>query len=319
MSIGMTGAWPALVVDLGGTNLRLGLVDGPGAPPRAIVGRLCAEAGALEQGIADYLAQAGARVPTAALAIAGPVIGDEVVPSNLGWRISGAALKRAFGFARLVLINDFHAVALAATTLGPEDLATVGPDLADGAGPRLVIGPGTGLGMAGLIPAGGRWIAAASEGSQASFAPVDAREAAIAGILARHGRVTVERVISGPGLLAIDHALGELDGVPSPRIRPEEVTEAAQAGDARAAQALDVFFAALGSAVGDAALTFCATGGVILAGGILPRLLAPLRASRFRARFEDKAPLDGMMRAIPTRVIVRPHVGLIGAAAALGA
>jgi glucokinase len=172
--------------------------------------------------------------------------------------------------------------------------------------------------MAGLIPDGGRWIATASEGSQASFAPVDARETAIARILARTGRVTVERVISGPGLLAIDHALAELDGVPSLRTRPAEVAEAALAGDPRAVLALDVFFGALGSAVGDAALVFCATGGVVLAGGILPKLLVPLRASTFRARFEDKAPLAAMMRAIPTRVITRPHIGLIGAAAALG-
>lgn len=310
-------SWPALVVDLGGTNLRLGLVDGPGAEPRAIVERLCAQVGTLERGIADYLAQTGTRVSTAALAVAGPVIGDKVAPSNLDWSISGRELKRTFGFAHLVLINDFHAVALAATVLAPGDLATVGPELPEGKGARLVIGPGTGLGVAGLIPDGRRWIAVASEGSQASFAPVDAREAAIAGILARQGRVTVERVISGPGLLAIDHALGELDGMPSARRRPAEVAEAALAGDPRAALSLDIFFAALGSAVGDAALTFCATGGVILAGGILPRLLAPLRASRFRARFEDKAPLAGMMRTIPTQVIVRPHVGLIGAATAL--
>lgn len=143
--------WPALVVDLGGTNLRFGLVDGPGAAPRAIRDRLLAESGDLERAIAAYLGEIGTRVPAAALAIAGPVVGDDVQPSNPAWRFSASALKRALGFERLVVVNDYHALALALPRLDPADLAPVGGGSAIPDGPRVVIGPGTGLGVAALI------------------------------------------------------------------------------------------------------------------------------------------------------------------------
>ena len=309
--------WPALVVDLGGTNLRLGLVDEPGAAPRAIKDRLLAESGDLERAITTYLGEIGTRVSAAALAIAGPVVGDDVQPSNPDWRFSASALKRALGFQRLVVVNDYHALALALPRLGPADLAPVGGGSANPEGPRVVIGPGTGLGVAALIRHRGIWLPVASEGGQAGFSPHDDTEAKVAAILARTGQVTVERVVCGPGLLAIDHALAEIEGGTSNRKRPEEVAAAASAGEARAAGALDLFFAALGAVVGDTALYCCATGGVFLAGGILPKLLAPLRASRFRARFEDKPLVPDLMRGIPTAVIIRPYPGLIGAAAAL--
>jgi glucokinase len=308
--------WPALVVDLGATNIRLGLVDGPGAEPRDIAERLAAEAGSLDRAIENYLAQACIEVSAASLALAGPVVGDVVVPSNLGWRISRSALQRKFGFARLVVRNDFYALALSLSRLGYADLAPIGGGTAQPQGPRVVIGPGTGLGVAALIADGSRWIAVPSEAGQANFAPGDARERAIAEVLERSGRVSVERVLSGPGLLALAAALAELDGTESRYERPEDIARAA-ATDKLAAATLAVFFAALGSAAGDAALAFCATGGVFLAGGILPRMVPALRDSAFRARFEDKAPLADLVRAIPTSAILRPHPGLLGAAVAL--
>lgn len=309
--------WPALVVDLGGTHLRLGLVDGPAGEPSAIEDRLLAEGGDLEGAIGAYLGEVGRRVPAASLAVAGPVVGDEVRPGNSTWHFSISAIKRALGFERLVVVNDYHALALALPRLGPKDVAAIGGGTASPEGPRVVIGPGTGLGIAALVRHRGDWVAVASEGGQASFAPLDPLEARVAEILGRSGRVTVERVVSGPGLLAIERALAEIEGGMSAHVRPEQVAEAAAAGDIRAARALDLFFAALGSVAGDAALAFCATGGVTLAGGILPKLLRPLAASRFRARFEDKAPLVALVRAIPTAVITRPYPGLLGAAAAL--
>jgi len=310
--------WPALVVDLGGTNVRLGLVDGPDAEPRAIKERLLADGGDLEQAIGDYLESIGGRVPGACLAVNGPVTRDEIQPSNSTWHFSISGLKRSLGFGRLLVINDFHALALALPRLRPNDLAPIGSGSAQAEGVRVVLGPGTGFGVAALVRHRGDWVPVASEAGQASFAPLDALEARVAEILGRSGRVTVERVLCGPGLLEIDQALAEIDGAHSPRARPEEVAEAAVAGDARASRALDLFFAALGSVAGDAALTFCATGGVYLAGGILPKLLKPLAVSRFRARFEDKAPLAALVRPIPTAVITRAYPGLIGAAAALG-
>lgn len=312
-------SWPALVVDLGGTNVRIGLADSAEAEPRAIKERLLADGGDFEQAIGDYMKGVGGRVVAASLAVNGPVTGDEVKPSNSPWHFSILALKRALGFERLIVINDFHALALALPRLAPRDLAPIGHAAAQPDGVRVVLGPGTGFGVAALVRHRGDWVPVASEAGQTSFAPLDELEGRVATILGRSGRVTVERVVCGPGLLEIDQALAEIDGTASPRTRPEEVAVAAGAGDTRAAQALDLFFAALGSVAGDAALAFCATGGVYLAGGILPKLLKPLAASRFRARFEDKAPLAGLVQAIPTAVITRPYPGLIGAAAALAA
>jgi glucokinase len=309
--------WPALVVDLGGTNIRLGLVDGPSGEPRAIKERLLADGGDFEQAIADYLQSIGGRVAAGALAVNGPVTADEVKPSNSTWHFSISNLKRALKFERLVVINDFHALALALPRLGSRDLAPIGGGAAQPEGARVVLGPGTGFGVAALVRHRDSWVPVASEAGQASFAPLDEREARVAAILGRSGRVTVERIVCGPGLLEIDHALAEIDGAAAARSRPEEVAEAAVAGDVRATRTLDLFFAALGSVAGDAALAFCATGGVYLAGGILPKLLKPLAASRFRARFEDKAPLAELVQGIPTSVITRPYPGLLGAAAAL--
>jgi glucokinase len=308
--------WPALVVDLGGTHVRLGIVDGPGMEPRAVAGRLAADAGTLDRAIEEYLAKEAVTVASASLAIAGPVVGDVVVPSNLGWHISRSALQAKFGFKHLVVRNDFYVLALSLSRLAATDLAAIGGGTAETDSPRVVIEPGTGLGVAAVIRSGGRWIAVPSEAGQANFAPGNARERAIAEFLERKGRVTVETVLSGPGLLALAEAVAALDGTQSSYRRPEDVAAAATR-DPLAAAALEVFFGALGAAAGDAALAFCATGGVFLAGGILPQLVNPLRASAFRARFEDKAPLQDLVRRVPTWVIMRPHPGLLGAAAAL--
>ncbi len=311
-------SWPALVVDLGGTNIRLGLIDGPDARPRAIKERKLADGGDFEGAIADYLREVGVRVPSAALAVAGPVVGDEVEPSNSTWHFSISHLERAFGFERLVVVNDFHALALALPHLGEGDLVRIGGGMAVPDGVRVVVGPGTGYGTAALLRHRGEWIPVASEAGQASFAPQDEIEARVAAIIGRSvGRVTVEHVVCGPGLLAIEHALAEIGGSQSTLSQPEEVAEAAAAGDPRAAQALDILFATLGSVAGDAALIFCATGGVYLAGGILPKLVRPLMASRFRTRFEDKVPLADLARAIPTSLVTRAYPGLVGAAATL--
>ncbi|MBM3533341.1 MAG: glucokinase [Alphaproteobacteria bacterium] len=310
--------WPALVVDLGGTHVRFGLVDGPEAEPRAVKERLLADGGDFEQAIGDYLRSIGGGIAAASLAVNGPVTADEVTPSNSTWHFSISALKRALGFERLVVVNDFHALALALPRLGPGDVVPVGGGRAQADGARVVLGPGTGFGVAALLRHRGAWVPVASEAGQMSFAPLDEQEARVAAILARSGRVTVERVVCGPGLLEIDRALAEIDGTVSMRTRPEQVAEAAVAGDPRACRALDQFFAALGSVAGDAALAFCATGGVYLAGGVLPKLLGPLAGSRFRARFEDKPPLAALIQAISTSVITRSYPGLVGAAAALG-
>jgi glucokinase len=311
---------PWLIADVGGTNIRLALADGPGAKARRVIAYQDAEHPTLEAAIAAYLAAVGERPRAACIAIAGPVVGTVLQLTNRGWQLDRAALAGRFGWARLLVINDFEALALALPSLEPDVLAQIGGGSPLPGKPKAVLGPGTGLGVGGLVPgAGGRWIALASEGGHAGFAPFDERDLAVLGLLQRrYGRVSAERVLSGPGLAALYEALTELHGAPRKAPSPDKITHAALAGeDAPAAEALELFCAALGSFAGDVALTLGAQGGVYIGGGIAPRIIDVLRASRFRARFEHKGRIRPMVAGIPTWVILDKLPALPGAVRAL--
>lgn len=311
---------PWLVADVGGTNIRLALADGPGAKARRVIAYHDADYATLEAAIAAYLDAVGERPRAACIAIAGPVVGAVLQLTNRGWRLDRAALAARFGWARLLVINDFEALALALPSLEPAMLAQIGGGSALPGKPKAVLGPGTGLGVGGLVPAGpDRWIALASEGGHAGFAPFDGRDLEVLRLLQRrYGRVSAERVLSGPGLAALYEALAELDGVPHAAPAPDEITRAALAGDdPPAREALELFCAALGSFAGDVALTLGAQGGVYVGGGIAPRILDVLRASRFRERFEHKGRIRPMVAGIPTWVILDKLPALPGAVRAL--
>jgi glucokinase len=317
------------VGDIGGTHARFALVAtadaGAGlSRPESLA---CRDFASIQDAIQAYLDRTNqGRWPRrGGLAVAGPVQDGAVTFTNLGWRFSEADLTGPSRLQEAHLMNDFVATALAAPALTASDLDWIGPVLAVKPGATLaVLGPGTGFGVAALVREGDREVVMGGEGGHIafapSFAPGDGLEAEIAALLAaRHGRVSVERMLSGPGILDVYDALGQIKGRGAALFDPEAVTAAARAGDPLAVLTLEVFCAALGSVAGDFALAFGALGGVFIAGGVAPPLLDFLRAGAFRRRFEDKGRLSSYTQAIATQVIKHPYPNLLGAARRLAA
>jgi len=302
---------PALVADIGGTNGRIALAEqgqGVGEP----VNLKCADFESLEQLLAEAMRRLGAQPKHAAIAIAGPVAGDAIQLTNLDWSFSTDAMRQALGMNRLIVINDFTAVAWALPRLGAAQCTPIGatPDVENGLA-KAVIGAGTGLGMSGLIPGPGGWAAISGEGGHVAFSPTDDRQIAVLQRLrARFGRVSLERVLSGPGLLNLYTALAEIDGVTPTLETPEAVTAADALDPAGAAQAM--FATLLGTAAGDLALTLGAFGGVYVAGGIVAAMGDRFDTAAFRAAFSDKGRFQNALAETPTFLIIGPNPALIG-------
>lgn len=315
-----------LVGDIGGTNARFGLINGQGrihdqrilssadyASPAA-----AAEA-YLAMLAASNVAGVSGRPRRGAFAIAGPVTGDDVLMTNRGWSFSIRRTRDLLGLDRLAVINDFTAVALAIPLLGEADSRPVGDGVPMPGGVIGVLGPGTGLGVSGLVPVGeGRWLALAAEGGHATMAPVSDREGAVLAQLRKSmDHVSAERVLSGPGLVNLYEALCIIDGIEPARLDPADITTAALAGsDAHRVEAVEMFCAMLGTVAGNLALTLGARGGVYIAGGIVPRLGAMFTHSRFRKRFVEKGRMRDFLSPIPTRVITHDLPAFLGLAAA---
>lgn len=310
--------FPVLVGDVGGTNARFALVEKQGAAPRALSHEATADHEDPSSAIRASLAKADGRAPRSAiLAIAGRVDGPRVQLTNAHWVIEGAKIGTDFGLSRAVVVNDYVPVAAGAAGIAPTDLKPVGPDLDSPEGARLVLGPGTGFGAAALVPYSDRLAIVSTEAGHADLGPEDEEEQAIWRALERvEGRITVEALLSGPGLSRLHAAIATVRGGKGDRIDPAAVTERGLSGaDPHAAEALDRFARLLGRACGNLALTFLATGGVYIGGGIAPRILSVLEKGAFRAAFEDKAPFAAMMRAIPTSVITVHDPAFTGLAA----
>lgn len=298
-----------LIGDVGGTKVLLALADAAGAfhARRRLASADFRDFDAL---LADYLDGVAERIDAACLAVAGPVADDGRTAklTNLPWVIDAAALEARFGIGRLALVNDFAAVALGATALDADRLVVLRPGAPAADGLKLVLGAGTGMGVAAML--GDRVLP--SEGGHIGFSPQDATQARIhAALLAEHGRVTVERVVSGAGLAAIHRILA---GEAAP---PPAIEERALAGDPVARASVDAFFSCYGAFAGDMALAFMAKGGVFLAGGVTQRLLPLLAASPFLAAFDAKAEHAALAARMPVFAIAETDVGLIGAAAFL--
>ncbi|MDI5985984.1 glucokinase [Halomonas sp. M4R5S39] len=313
---------PALIGDIGGTNARLALVT-PGAfEPHDILSLPCADYPGLVEAVNDYLGRVGATGESApreaCLAFACPVRGDRVKMTNNHWTFSRREVQQALGLELFKTINDFTAQALGVPHVADDELVEVQPGEALPHTARLVIGPGTGLGVAGLFPGRHAWIPLPAEGGHVTFAPTDEREQnLLRHFRNRYGRVSVERILCGQGLLDLYLAHCSLKGAPPRYATPAEVTEGASAGDPVARDTLLRFLKILGDVCGDAVLTLGARGGVYLCGGILPRLLDWLPLSRFREAFTDKGRMSAYTAAVPVRVVTAPWTGLLGAAEAL--
>ncbi len=312
-----------LVADIGGTNARFALAT-PGTPATLESGSIdvlrVADFPTPVAAALHYLERQHARPIGAVLAIAGPTDGETAELTNHRWSFSADALRQALRTDAVRLTNDFAAIARALPDLGPDDVHLLGPAFrlaAPGAQRTLaVLGPGTGLGVAAVTLGSGAPRVLETEGGHASFAPVEDDEMALLGQLARRfGRVSWERLLSGPGLANIDAALRAQAGVAGEPLAPETITTRWAAGDDPiATRSVEVFCALLGAFAGDVALLYGAWDGVFIAGGIAPRLARQLAAGGFRARFEAKGRFSPRMATVPAAIIVHPFPGLLGAA-----
>src|SRR5271165_5987638 len=313
-----TETW--LVADIGATNARFGLLS----PKRVMLHKhtlAVADYPTIADAIIAYLGERGALpMPReGALAIASTITGDRVAMTNHPWSFSISALRAQLGFVRLEVINDFTALALALPHLSPEDRQAVGRGAPLAGTPLGVLGPGSGLGVSGLIPAGAGWIPLAGEGGHATMAPATDRESSVLERMRRHfDHVSAERVLSGPGLVNLYNTLAALDGVPSLGYTAAQITDPEiGAADPVCAEATSLFCAMLGTMAGNLALTLGARGGIYIGGGIVPRLAERFVQSPFRTRFEAKGRFSEYLAKIPTWVVTHPLPAFLGCAAVL--
>ena len=309
---------PRLVGDIGGSGCRFGWVAEAGAA----VGDVAAFDAAIapEAAILEYIGRRpGCPPASAALGVAAPVAGDTVSLTNRAWTFSITELERRLGLARLLVLNDFAALAHGLPLLGRTEVLPIGAGEAVVGAPMAIVGPGTELGVSGVVPAPGGPVVLAGEGGHMSLAPASPREDAIVSLLRhRFGHVSAERVLSGDGLVNLHDALRTLDGLTPRRRSAAQITAPESASDASCREAVALFFAFLGSVAGDLALILGARGGVYIAGGIVARLGDAIVRSPFRARFEAKGRYGAYLAAIPSAVILdASDLALRGANAAL--
>jgi glucokinase len=317
-----------LAGDIGGTNARLAIVDVDGRRARVEGEQRFAsqEAPGLAPIVQRYLRDAGRSLEWACFAVAGRVIDGVARTSNLPWTIDERELAATIGIAHTSVINDFDAVGHGLSLLGPKDVETLQEGEPIAHGPVALIGAGTGLGEAFLSWDGARYRVHPSEGGHAEFAARDQVEWALRRSLQdEFGRVSCERVVSGPGLIAIYRHLAaagavvENDAVRAEMGRQDPAAVIVQHGvdgtDPLCAAVLDRFTSLLGAVAGDLALTVLATGGVFVAGGIAPRIVTKLKRGPFLAAFRAKGRLAPFMLRVPVGVITNGSVGLLGAAA----
>ncbi len=279
-----------------------------------------------EELLSRFLEECGTMPDAACLAVAGPVHdhgdGQTARVTNLPWQLDSRRLAGDFRIPQVRLVNDFAAVAHGISTLREDELCPLQAGLAQAAGPRLVVGAGTGLGAAQLITAGDEWRVLPAEAGHADFAPASPLQAELAsGVRARLGRCAIEDVLSGPGLVNIYRFVLERAGQPLTDERRAwienrdagAVSAAAAGGDPQAAEALALFCAVYGATVGNLALFSLPTGGIYVAGGIAPRLIEQLRHGPFLEAFHAKGKMRHLMATFPLAVVMNPAVGLQGA------
>jgi glucokinase len=316
--------FPRLLGDVGGTNARFGWQASPQNGIEHVLVLPCAAHETLEAAIHQYLNLKQLPLPAAcALGIANPITGDVVRMTNHHWSFSISEMQNSLGLKRLNVINDFTALALALPSIPSENLIQVGGQSAQAFSPKALIGPGTGLGVSGLLPTdqNDHWMAIAGEGGHTTLAAQTETEYRVIEIIRqRYGHVSAERVLSGPGLVDLYLALRQLQ-----KQAPIEVAGAAeitawalQDKDPLASQSIEMFAGFLGSVAGDLALTLGARGGVYIGGGVVPRWLGWFESSSFRARFEAKGRFSAYLKDIPVWVInAAESPALLGAARSL--
>lgn len=317
-----TDSTPRLLGDIGGTNARFALVHGDNSLITQEITLPTSQFPDLASAAKTYLQHVGlAQVRQACIAIANPIDGDVLKMTNNHWQFSIDATRQTLGLDKLLMLNDWEAMAMAAPALGASDLEKIGTGEPILHAPKGLIGPGTGLGVSSLVRSRrGDWVPIAGEGGHVSMSPTCAREADILRILWRtHPHVSVERVVSGMGLENLYRAICELNGSEAETLVAAQVTERALASqDVACEEALERMCRLLGNAAANLAVTLGARGGIYIGGGVIGRLGDYFAQSGFRQSFEAKGRFENYMQRIPTYVIRAEQPALIGCAMALG-
>jgi glucokinase len=308
--------FPALVCDTGGTNVRFALVSEPGASLSDVIHLHTGDYPGLAEAIEAAVPRLGAKPRSVIACGAGPVVGRTLKLTNAPWVMDGPEAARHAGLAQGLLLNDFEAQALSLPTIPQLWERRIGPLEFGAEGPQVILGPGTGLGVAALVEAEGRFTPVSSEACHIDFGPVWPEEFELWPHLERaHGRITSESVISGAGLARVHRARMMAKGAPDPHVDPPAVTGAAVTDPTgEEAASVRLYWHIVARFAGDMAVTFVATGGVTLSGGVLPRVVDFLDEAAFRKAFEAKAPVDGLAKRIPTRLVTREDAVLVGMA-----
>ena len=309
----------ALVADIGGTNARFAIANLETLSLSDIRTFPTAEHATLADAIRAYLKDAPETVAHAGLAVAAPLREDTVKFTNAAWTFKQSTLAKEAGLEAAYVFNDFEAQAYALPVLSADELHSLHGGKAVENAPKVVLGPGTGLGVAGLVRSPSGWVPVPGEGGHQTFPAENERELALLERM-RVGleRLSVERVLSGPGLADLYRAIAASYGFSDAGLSPAKVEQLAIGGeDERAVEALNFFVQWLGRFAGDMALVFGARGGVYLGGGIAPKMLSRLEQDDFRQAFERKGRMSPYVEAIPIHVIVSDYPGLKGAAAGL--
>lgn len=319
-----------LAGDIGGTKTAIATIEIAAGRCRILREERypSAEYETLEAILGRFLSSERLLPAAAGFGVAGPVRDGKSRITNLPWRLDARALSRKIGIRRLALVNDFGANARGLRYLGPKQVATLWRGRPEKNGPVAILGAGTGLGQAGVLPDGDHDIVAASEAGHVDFGPRTAQEGRLVDFLrARFGRATRERILSGSGLELVYEFLAAEGAARPNRTVTAELAEAEDRAavisrlglgrkDRLSREALDLFVSIYGSETGNTALQYRATGGVYVAGGIAPKILPALRRPAFLRALHDKAPMKELIVGIPVRVVLDPNLGLYGAAAA---
>jgi glucokinase len=303
-----------LLADIGGTNARFALMD------RGVIGLVehlkVADFPSSADAVTSYLARhaAGGHPDAAVMDVAGPIENNRCALTNSHWVIDGAELAQQFGLASARLLNDFEAVGWSLPALREADLYPLGTQQPVAGAPMLVIGPGTGFGAACYLSGNGRPTVAVTEAGHATLPATTEREAQVLAMMReRFGHVSIERALSGMGLENVYRAVAAIDGAEVPERNAADITQGALDGSCATSRVtLDMFCAWLGAVAGNLALTFCARGGVYIAGGIPPRFPDFVAQSDFRRQFESKGRYDAYLRGIPTHIVTKPDISFLG-------
>jgi glucokinase len=320
-----------LAGDVGGTNARLAIVDVSGRTARMVQETKypSRDYPGLAPIVRRFCEETGSRPDRACFGMACPMVGDDCTAPNLPWTTNARKLAAEIGIARTRIINDFVSVGYGVELLTADDVVTFQEGVAEPCGPIALIGAGTGLGQGFLFWDDDHYEVLASEGGHSDFASRGKAQAGLLQFLERKfHRVSWERLLSGPGLVNIYQYLVEAGVSPEQATVKDEMTKedpaavitrrALAKSDCLSDRALDLFCEIFGAQAGNLALTVVATGGVYLAGGIAPRIVARLQAGGFMAAFRDKGRLSELLSRIPVHVVINPNVGLLGSAAVAG-